>query len=93
MPKNVPTIESQVHSESIVTDCAAPPKEASSENAGTPEERNALCMTVYPYHRNVTCTRPQVDISGLLIRQSQPRSSLAILIYVVGNKVQEVWSW
>lgn len=43
MPKNVPTIESQLHSECIVTDCvAAPLKEASLENAGTPEERNAL---------------------------------------------------
>lgn len=46
-----------------MTDCAAPLKEASSENAGTPKERNALCMTVYPYQRNVTYTRGQIRIT------------------------------
>lgn len=34
-----------------------------------------------------------VDKFGLLFRQSQPRSSPAVFIFVVGNKVQEVWSW
>lgn len=43
MCRNIPTIESrEVHSENIVTDCVAPPKESSSENARTPEERNAF---------------------------------------------------